>query len=168
MEELEQLRSVVSDRNNGNPPQLSSQLPHSGPQHQSPESSPNPALAVPNGQRQNNDFHIRYEGTISSTVPMPQVWQTAESVSQPSQSAQDEQRPFFAPSSGRNIEQVELSGSQVDHLFQVSVCWPLFRGIMLTFRQLLQSLSHLLGNSKYIYHAGYVLCKITYTVLGHH
>jgi hypothetical protein len=128
VEELEQLRSVVSDRNNGNAPRLPSQLSYSGPQHQSPESLPNPASAVSDRQRQSNDFQISGERTISSPVPIPRVWETTESVSQPSQSAQGEQCISFAASSGRNIEQVELSGSQVDHLFQVSVCWAPISG----------------------------------------
>jgi hypothetical protein len=123
-EELEQLRSVVGDQNNDNapPPRLSSQRSHSGHQHQSPESLSSPASAVSSTQQQNNDFQIRRERTISSTVPMPRVWQTMESVSQPSKSAQDGRHISVAASSGRNIEQVELNGSQVDHLFQVSVC----------------------------------------------
>lgn len=128
VEELEQLRSVVSDRNNRNAPRLSSQLSHSGPQPQSPESLTNPALAVSNRQRQNNDFRVPCEATISSTVPMPQVWETTELVSQPSQPAQDEQRLSFVGSSGRNIDQVEISGSQIDHLFQVSVYWATISG----------------------------------------
>lgn len=115
-EELQQLRSVVAGWDAGNQ-SLDPLRPSDTTSHrQSPQSLLTPTSIMLNSQREINDFRNQHDGAISFPAESDRSWGTAHANLQQPSDAQHS--TYTTTSSPQFLDDIKLTGAQIDDLFQ--------------------------------------------------
>ena len=117
-EELQYLRSIVGERSAGNQLSNPSRTSYTAPHQQNPEPLLTPTSVALYPQTGTGELQRQYRGDASLPAQGLQAWETIGSDPQPSL---DTRHVSSTTSSSRCLENVELSGAQVDDLFCASV-----------------------------------------------